>query len=137
MSQRRLATLDANIITIPQMVKDADHLVEALRYGWAMGAPVNPAMQQVFEDQRAATRATLLTFRVAHRLSRDEGISWEERAGWAAMGRTPIELIEKIVVLADLEIPGTIGRSLQKTCTAMVWDRPPLYLLVWTRDGDN
>jgi hypothetical protein len=94
-------------------------------------------MQQVFEDQRAATRATLLSFRGAHRLGHDEGISWEERAGWAAMGRTPNELIEKILLLADLEIPETIGRRLPRTCIAKVWDRLPLHLLVWTRDGDN
>jgi hypothetical protein len=80
-------------------------------YGAYMGAPFTPVVHEVFRFKRIATRAVLLCFHVAGRLSR-ETQTGRKRAAWAGMGRMPPELIEKVLVDADLEIPESIGRGL-------------------------
>jgi hypothetical protein len=76
---------------------------KVLMYGAAHGAPVTPAVAELLGAQRSATRAVLLSFHVATRLSEGEGTP-KQKAAWASVGRTPIEVIGMILILADLEI---------------------------------
>jgi hypothetical protein len=69
------------------MKADAETLWGPLLYGWVNGAPVTPAVKEVCKAKRAATRATLLSFYVASRLSRGEGTPCEDREGISAEGR--------------------------------------------------
>ncbi len=108
-----------NIITLPRSPAAAERMADALHYGWAMGAPVPAATEDAFRAKRAATRATLLCFHAAARLSRERG-SRKQRAALAGMGRVPIELIEKIILLAKLEIPDLMYRSLPGKRSVMV-----------------
>jgi hypothetical protein len=88
----------------------------ALRYGGLMGAPVSPAMEELFEAKRRSTCAVLLCFHVATGLSQGEG-AVEQLAAWSGMRRMPMELIEKILVFAELEIPESLRRALpRKQC---------------------
>jgi hypothetical protein len=68
------------VIAIPRKPQDVAEVWRVLQYRWAMGAPLTPAMEEVFMAKRAATRSTLLSLKVADRLSRKEGISSQERA---------------------------------------------------------
>jgi hypothetical protein len=111
---------EKKIIAVRQPPEDPEVMWQALRYGWAMGAPVPPALEAAFTAKRAATRATLLCFRVAAKLSDAEETASEQGATWAAMGRVPPELIEKIVVHADFEIPDTLRRSLPTERSVML-----------------
>jgi hypothetical protein len=83
----------------------------ALMYGAVHGAPLTPAAKLALKAQRKVTRTVLLSFYVAGRLSEGEG-TLEQRAAWAVMGRMPIEILENILVLADLEIAESLRRSL-------------------------
>jgi hypothetical protein len=87
-------------------------MLPALRYGWLMGAPLSPAMEGVFEGHRRSSRAVLLCFHVAARLSKGPGVVGK-RAAWSVMRRMPIELIEKILLLAELEIAESLHRPLR------------------------
>jgi hypothetical protein len=119
------------ILAIPRDPQDADHMWKALMYGSVFGAPVTPAMEEVLRAKRASTRAVLLAFHVADRLSRGEGSagrlgggkgsagrlgrgkgSEEQRAAWSVMGRMSLDVVGKILVLADSEIPESLRRSL-------------------------
>ncbi len=102
-----------NIILLPRKPERASHMWEALRYGWAMGAPLTPAMEEVFAAQRSSTRAVLLSFHVALRLSQGKGAS-KQKAAWKGMARMLIDLIEEILVLAGLEIPELVRRPLPR-----------------------
>jgi hypothetical protein len=53
------------VVAIPEEPEDAEPMLRALRYAWAMGAPLPPAVEEVFRAKRAATRATVLCFGVA------------------------------------------------------------------------
>jgi hypothetical protein len=117
--KRRIMAAGRRTITIPQIPDDSDSMWAALRYGWVMGAPVTPVMEETFKAQRAATRATLLCFHVASRLSRGEGTS-DELTMWAVMGRVPIELVEKMVLNASFEIYETVRRPFQPGCNVSV-----------------
>jgi hypothetical protein len=165
------------VIAVPEKPLDTVPMWRALQYGWAMGAPLTPAMEEVFKAKRAATRATLLCFHVAARLSQgtgsltqetdsatqgsgsvtqgtgplteetgflaqgtdslgeEEGASGEQRAAWAGMGHVPIELLEKILLKADFEIPESLGRSARRGGLMHVQRSNPS-LMVWVRsDG--
>ncbi len=63
---------------------------------------MSPVFEDLFRAQRGATRAVLCCFHVATRLSQGEGTE-ERKAAWAGMGAVPVELIEKILVLGELE----------------------------------
>jgi hypothetical protein len=123
------------VIAIPAVLEHAQHMLSVLQYGWVMGAPVTPAMEEVFRAKRAATRATLLCFGVASRRSQDKGTSPEQRAAFALMGSVPSELVEKIVTLADLEIPETLHRGLPKVSGVRVQIPHPPHV-VWMRNAD-
>ncbi len=119
-------------VVVPTVLKNAALMWDALRYGWAMGAPVTPAMAEAFKAKRAATCATLLCFHVATRLSEGRGAAGEQGAAWGGMGRVPVELIEKLLLQADFEIPETLRRSLPRdSCGVLVDVRPPH--MVWMR----
>jgi hypothetical protein len=118
-SQERSGALMDGRTATPQSPQDADAMWAALRYGWVMGAPVTPVMEDMFKAQRAATRATLLSFHVSSRLSRGEGTS-EQRDTWGVMGRVPIHVIEKIILGANFEICETLHRPFQSGPTASV-----------------
>jgi hypothetical protein len=68
-------------------------------------------MEEMFRAQRMSTRAVLLCFHGATRLSQGEG-TVEQQAAWSAMGAVPQELIEDILVLGELEIPESLGHRL-------------------------
>ncbi len=123
------------IIAMPEKPEDAWKMWRVLQYGWAMGAPLTPAMEELFRAKRAATRATLLCVRVAARLSHDAGASPQQRAVWAVMGRVPIELVEKIAVHADFETRDTLYRRRGPDCSVTVHlSHPPD--VVWLRNDD-
>jgi hypothetical protein len=86
-------------------------MYRAMRYVSCMGAPVTPSMEKIFRDERAATRALLLSFHVATRMGQGKGIC-KQGAALDGMARMPPELIEKVLVHADVEIPELLGRSL-------------------------
>jgi hypothetical protein len=119
------------IVPIPREPKDAAHMLKALRYGWAMGAALTPTMERVLEDQRRSTRAVLLCFHAATRLSRGAG-NVEQGIAWAVMGAIPIELIEKMLVLADLEIPESLHCTLPRERSVM---EPAMW--PWLRSQGN
>jgi hypothetical protein len=93
--------------------EDANRMWQSLRYGGFMGAPWSPAMEEMFRAQRRSTRAVLLCFHVATRLSQGWGVA-AQRAAWSGMRHVPMELIEEILVLAELEIPESIRRALPR-----------------------
>jgi hypothetical protein len=124
------------IIGIPEKPEDAGKTWAVLQYGWAMGAPLTPAMEAVFGAKRAATRATLLCFGVAARLSRGKEASPRQGGAWAVMGRMPIELVEKIVVHADFETRDTLHRQRGRECSVIVQlSHPPPR--VWMQNDDT
>jgi hypothetical protein len=71
-------------------------------------------MEEMFKSQRQSTRAVLLCFHVATRLSQVHHVEGSEgqRAAWTCMGRIPLGVIEKVLLLADLEIPESVRRGL-------------------------
>jgi hypothetical protein len=103
-------------LAIPSDPRHARHMWSALKYCAVMGAPLTPAMWQVFKRQRECTRAVLLCFHAATRLSQGEG-SQDEKAAWGAMACVPSELIEKVIVLAEFEISESLRRRL------WVWEK--------------
>jgi hypothetical protein len=107
---------DEGILTVPDPPEDAKYMWTALMYGVVHGAPVPSVVKDVLRAQRSATRAVLLSFCVAARLSAGEGAQGQ-KAAWAVMGRVPIELIEKILVLADLEVTESVRRPLEPVIT--------------------
>jgi hypothetical protein len=123
------------VIAIPENPLDAEKMLRVLQYGWAMGAPLTPAMEELFMAKRAATRSMLLSLTAAARLSRKEGISSQQRAAWSVMGLVPQELVEKLVVRTDLETEDTFGRSRASTCSVKVQIPHPLHE-VWMRNDD-
>jgi hypothetical protein len=62
-------------------------------------------------------------------MSRGEGCR-QKKAAWAAVGRMPIELIEKILLLAKLEVPESIHHGLPITLSVRVQtkDRTDLWV---------
>jgi hypothetical protein len=96
-------------IRIHEVPEHAEGVWRAFLYGRAMGAPLTPGMEDICKVKRAGARATLLCFHASARLSRGEGTP-TTRAVWAQMAHVPIELVERIVVLADLEIPDSMLR---------------------------
>jgi hypothetical protein len=117
--KRRLADLTRkqvlqgnNIIAIPKTLQDAAHMWKVLRYGWGVGAPLTPPIEEAFKAKRAATRAVLICFHIGAKLSQEEGTSLEERSPSGPMGRVPPELIEDILVHADFEIRQSLRHSL-------------------------
>jgi hypothetical protein len=121
------------IVTIREISEYADSVWAALRYGWVMGAPVTPVMEEVFEAQRAATRATLCCFHVASRLELGDGTS-EQQDAWGAMGRVPMDLIEKILLGAHFEIWETLHRTFLGKCdvSVRITEPPHLYRVIGT-----
>jgi hypothetical protein len=103
---------DQGTLAVPNPPEDAKHKRKALLYGAVHGAPVPPSMMAVLQGQRSATRAVLLSFHVAARLSAGQGARGQ-KAAWAVMWRVPIELIEKMLVLADLEVTESVRRPLE------------------------
>jgi hypothetical protein len=81
-------------------------------------------MEAFFKAQRCSTRTVLLSFKVATRLSQGEG-AVEQLAAWSAMGGMPMELIEKILVFAELEIPESLRRALPKKAVRRRGGRGP------------
>ncbi len=125
--------LENNVIAVPRNMKAAEHMWDALRYGWTMGAALPPAMVHEFESRRAATRAVLLCFSVAARRS-PESVSREQAAAWSAMGRVSMELTEQILLRANLEIPESMFRGLPRHCSVGVLRRHTLLAHeVWVR----
>jgi hypothetical protein len=123
------------IIAIPENPHDAEKMSKVLQYGWAVGAPLTPAMEELFMAKRAATRSMLLSLKVAARrsLKLEEGISPPQRGAWDAMGRVPPELEDKILVRADFEVKESLRRSRASDCSVMVQiPRPPHE--VWMRN---
>jgi hypothetical protein len=86
-------------------------MLEALWYGWFMGAVMSPPLADMFMARCRATRAVLCCFHVATRLSQVEGTP-KLKAAWAGMGAVPIVLIEKILLYAELEIIESLRHSL-------------------------
>jgi hypothetical protein len=105
-----------------------------LQYGWAMGAPLTPAMEELFMAKRAATRSMLLSLTAAARLSKKEGISSQQRAAWDVMGRVPLELVEKVFVRTDFETEDTFGRQASNSSVKVQIPHPPHE--VWMRNDD-
>jgi hypothetical protein len=101
----------STVCPIPQAPEDEVLMYTAMRYASCMGAPVTPSMEKIFRDERAATRAVLLSFHVATRMGQGKGI-WKQGAALGGMARMPPELIEKVLVHADFDIPKSLGRSL-------------------------
>ncbi len=101
----------AGRLVVPHQPAAAKHMWKTLMYGAIHGAPVTPAVVALFITQRSATQAVLLSFHAAARLNQGGGTP-EQIAAWAVMGCVPIQLIENILVLADLEIPESLHRSL-------------------------
>ncbi len=79
----------------------------ALRYGSVYGAPVTPFAKEIFEEKRRRSRAVLLCFNAATRLSR-ACTSPKERHVWASMAALPKDLIKDILIFAELEIAETV-----------------------------
>jgi hypothetical protein len=105
-----------------------------------MGAPVTSLMEEVFKAKRRATRAMLACLHVATALSQGKG-TVERKAAWSVMGRIPLELIDEILLRADLEIPESLRRGLPGGRTVRVqavttswgwWQRKPLWEKVQT-----
>jgi hypothetical protein len=130
---RRKDLRGKKIIAIREPPEDPEVMWQALRYGWAMGAPVTPAVEAAFRGKRAATCATLLCFRVAAKLGLAEETASEHGPTWAVMGRVPPELVEKVVVHADFEIPDTVRRGLP-TARSVMLPLPHFPYAVWMRD---
>jgi hypothetical protein len=99
------------LIVVRQKGVARTYMRKVLRYGACMGAPVTPAVEEMLRADRARTRAVLLSFHVAGRLSQGKE-SRKLRATWAVMARMPPDLIDKVLVRADLEIPESVGRSI-------------------------
>jgi hypothetical protein len=114
-----------NLIVVPQTSEAGAHMGKVLRYAACMGAPVTPRMEEMLRADRAGTRAVLLSFHVAARLSQGKG-SPTQRAHVgphvahhvaAVMAQMPPELIDKVLVHADLEIPESVRRIVpQQPC---------------------
>jgi hypothetical protein len=104
-----------NVMPIPPDPETAKHMRSALKFGWVTGAPLTPAMEELLRADRCSTRAVLLCFHAAAQRSGGEAIL-EQKAAWAGMhmGRLPIELLEKIIMHAGLEIPESVRRSLPR-----------------------
>jgi hypothetical protein len=124
------------IMAIHQPPENPEVMWNALQYGWAMGAPVTPALEAAFAAKRVGTRATLLCFHVAAKRGQAEEIAPEHAAMWAAMGRVPPELVGKIVVHADFEIAETLYRSHRSLPTrrSVILSLPAAPTTVWVRD---
>ncbi len=107
---------------------------KALWYGWALGAPLSPAMEAVFKAKRGLTRTVLCCFHVATRLSQGKA-ALEQRAALGAMGRVPVDMVEQILMLAELEIPELLRRPLPRAsrkvknpdpfCPSAFWECAP------------
>jgi hypothetical protein len=126
---------EQEVIAIPALREHARHMESVLQYGWAMGSPVTPAMEEVLKAKRAATRATLLCFGVASRRSREKGTSPRQRAACALMAPVPVELVEKMVILAEFEIPETLHRALPRERSVKVEFADPPHV-AWMRNAD-
>jgi hypothetical protein len=122
------------ILVVPQMPNE--HVLRAMHYGWAKGAPMTPAMDALFRAKRAATRTTLLCFHVATGLSTKEETPPQLRASFAAMGRVPVDLIERFLLESDLENAETLHGIIPATNSwRITWEDP--YLSVWTRNDEQ
>jgi hypothetical protein len=108
----------------PVPPKDCAQILNALRYTWYNGVPVTPTVEAMFAAARAATRAVLLCFHVAPRLCR-RNASPRDRAVWGAMAGVPRELIEILLVHADLEIPESLGKALPTHRSVRVLTKGP------------
>jgi hypothetical protein len=73
---------------------------------------VTPAAVETFGAQRSATRAVLLGIHAGTRLSKGGPGTADDRASMGWVGRVPIELAEKILLLADVEISELLHNSL-------------------------
>jgi hypothetical protein len=66
-----------NVIAIRRVQEGGKHMWSAFEYCWFMGAPLTPAMENLLRANRSlarrSTRAVLLCFHVATRLSRGDG----------------------------------------------------------------
>jgi hypothetical protein len=69
------------MLPLPRNPEDAAHMWKALMYGSVMGAPVTPGIEELLMAKRAATRAVLLSFHAADRLSRGRGVGSSELPG--------------------------------------------------------
>jgi hypothetical protein len=107
------------VISIPCEPENAEYMWEALRYGWELGAPVTPLMEKVFEAKRRATRAVLSCFHAVSTLSQGE-VTPQQKAAWSVMGRVPLELMDKILLHADLEIPESLRHGLPRSQSVRV-----------------
>jgi hypothetical protein len=79
--------LRKSTFAIAQLPQDSEYMRKVLHYGWAKGAPLTPAMEEVLKAKRAATRATLLCFHVTTGLSQAAGASRRHRPpglAWSA-----------------------------------------------------
>jgi hypothetical protein len=100
------------LLTIPDEPEAARHMWGALMYGAAHGAPLTPIVVEMLKARRSAACAVLLSFHAASRLCQGKGTP-EDRAAWAVMGRMPSELVNKILVLADLEMTESLYHILR------------------------
>jgi hypothetical protein len=132
---QKRALRQQEIIALPKRPEDVAKMWGVLQYGWAMGAPLTPAIEEVFRAKRAATRATLLCFIVAARPSRQLGMSPRQRAALAVMGRMPIEMVAKIILRADFETEHTLYCSRASNCSVKVQIPHPPHE-VWMRNDD-
>jgi hypothetical protein len=106
--------LAKRILLIPEKPEDASRMWRAVRYGSLFGAPLTPVMQEVFKSKRRSTRATLLCFHVATRLSRGEGPP-EQRVRESHQCRPHGPHVMQQLQSADpLETPGQTERGLHQ-----------------------
>lgn len=101
--------------------KETPVMFDVLRWAYAHGAPVTPAVDDAIRAMRASTRAVLLALHGATRVRRGDGTQ-AERAAWASMHAVPPSVVEKIVARAGLEIPESFGRSLPAHRPVEAWD---------------
>jgi hypothetical protein len=133
--------LHRNVLVVPPMPDKC--VLQAMQYGWVRGAPMTPAMETLFRAKRAATRAILNCFHVATSLSNREETSPQLRTTFAVMGKTPMHLIERLLMEADLEIRDTLCCSPPASNSRQsLWDIPDSSPRVnppnvWTQKDDN
>ncbi len=96
-------------LPVPRAAYYVEPIWKALRYGWALGAPVTPAAQRMFAQKTRHSRAVLCCFYTAGRLS-EAAACPKQKGVWAAMAAVPSALVENIIVFADLDIPESMIR---------------------------
>lgn len=100
-SGRRCTVVGPEALVIHPQPHYKEALFKAMRYGSLHGAPVTRPLKKHFRWKQQRTHALLCCFKAAARLTQRAGAA----GALASMGAVPTEVVELIVVLADLEIP--------------------------------